>query len=255
MRAIWSGTISFGLVNIPVKLYVATESKDVAFTSLHSICGTPLKRPYWCTRCGREVPYNEIDKGYEYVKDRYVVLSEGDFEKLPIETSRRLEIINFAAASEIDPIYYETNYYLGPDGNDAKAFELFREVLSKKNKVAIAKITFRRKEHIAAIRPGENHLIMSTLFYAHEIRDPKLIAYPKPEISDMELELAEVLIERLSGSFEPEKYRERYREALLELIKAKIEGKEVKVILPEAKPTVDLMTALKASVEALKSKA
>ncbi|MEM2989946.1 MAG: Ku protein [Halobacteria archaeon] len=255
MRAIWSGTISFGLVNIPVKLYVATESKDVAFTSLHSICGTPLKRPYWCTRCGREVPYNEIDKGYEYVKDRYVVLSEGDFEKLPIETSRRLEIINFAAASEIDPIYYESSYYLGPDGADFKAFELLREVLRRKNKVAIAKVTFRRKEHIAVIRPGENHLIMSTLYYADEIRDPKLIAYPKPEVSDAEFELAEVLIEKLSGRFEPERYRERYREALLELIKAKIEGKEVKVILPETKPTLDLMAALRASVEALKTKA
>lgn len=255
MRAIWSGTISFGLVNIPVKLYVATESKDVAFTNLHSACDTPLKRPYFCPHCGKQVSYDEITKGYEYVKDRYVTLSDADFEKLPIETAKRLDIMSFVDDGEIDPIFYESSYYLGPDGNDVKAFELFRVVLSRKSRVAIARIVFRKKEHIAAIRAGESHLVMSTLFYASEIRNPAPIAYAKPEISDKEVELAEVLIEALSGRFEPEKYRDRYRGALLELIKAKVEGKEVKAITPEVKPTVDLMAALRASVEAFKEKA
>ncbi len=255
MRAIWSGTISFGLVNIPVKLYVATESKDVAFTSMHSTCGTPLKRPYFCPHDAKQVPYSEIVKGYEYVKGQYVILSEADLEKLPIETAKRLEIISFVSADEIDPIFYEGSYYMGPDGNDIKAFELFRAVLSRKNKFAMTKIVFRNKEHISAIRAGDGHLVMSTLFYASEIRDPGAIAYAKPEISSKEMELAEVLIEALSGRFEPEKYANRYREALLELIKAKIDGRKVKVVAPEVKPTVDLMAALRSSVESLKGKA
>lgn len=255
MRAIWSGAISFGLVNIPVRLYLATESKDIKFTSMHSSCGAPLKRPYFCPTDRKQVSYDEIAKGYEYVKGQYVVLSDADFEKIPIETAKRLDILSFVSAEEIDPVFFESSYYLGPDGNDVKAFELFRAVLSRKNRVAIARIAFRNKEHIAGIRPGKSHLVMSTLFYADEIRNPEPIAYPKPEISGKEIELAEVLIEALSGRFEPEKYRSRYRDALLELIKAKIDGKEVRTVMPEVKPTVDLMAALKASVETIKGKA
>ncbi len=251
-RALWSGAIAFGLVNIPVKLFAATESKDVSFTTLHASCMTPLKRPYVCPKDNVNVESKEMMKGYEFSKGQYVILKDEDFDKIPLEASKALEVTGFVDAEEVSPIYRERSYYLAPDEISVKPFELFRQALLRTGKVAIARAVLWKKEQLVAIRPEDGGVILTTLLYQDEVKAPPEIPATKPVvISEEEIDLALQLLKALTMDFDPSKFHDRYREALMEMITAKVEGKELPAVPKvEARPTQDLMAALKASLEA-----
>lgn len=253
-RAIWSGSIAFGLVNIPVKLFSATQRKDVSFRSLHSKCNTPLKRPFYCPTCEVQVPQSEISKGYEYTKGHFVVLTEEELQQVPLESSKTLEVQGFVDREEVDPLLYESSYYLGPTEGSVKPFELFRQALELTNKVAVAQAAIWGKEQAVTIRPRGRHLVLSTLYYADEVREPpELPAVEAVAISDAELDLAVNLIQALAVPFDIGRYKDHYREALMEVIKAKVEGRKVEVPAVGKRETPeDLMAALKASLESVK---
>ncbi len=252
MRTLWKGAISFGLVNIPVKVYAATERKDVKFNYLHGPCRTPIRYRKWCPSCRREVEGDDIVWGYEYEKGRYVILGEEDFERIPISTARTVNIIDFVKLEEIDPIYFDRTYFLEPADGASKAYALLRHAMQATNRIALAKVTLRSKESLAAVRIyQERVLVLETMFYPDEIRSAGELAgiEPAPPLHENEIKMAETLIGSLSDRFEPEKYTSGYREALLELIRQKIEGKEIaEVEQPETTRVVDLMEALRASI-------
>ncbi len=255
MRNIWKGAISFGLVHVPVKLYAATEQKDIRFNYLHGKCKTPIRYERLCPVCDTEVPMEEIVRGYEYEKGKYVILQDGDFENLPLETTRTVQIINFVNLTEIDPVYFDRSYYLAPGDGGQKAYELLKRAMHDANKVAVAKVAIRSKESLAALRVYKDAILMETMFYPDEIRDTRLmpeIDY-NVQIHENEIKMAASLVESLTETFEPRKYHNMYRRALTDLIEAKIAGEEI-----EAAPrvehgnVVDLMEALKASIRIAK---
>jgi DNA end-binding protein Ku len=250
-RAIWSGSIGFGMVSIPVKLFGATESKDISFHLLHATCGTRLKQLRWCPTHEQEVPWNETVRGYEYGKDQYVTLTDEDFEKLPLPSKHTIELTAFVKEDEIDPVYYEKSYHLAPEERAEKAYALLIRTLEKKGLTAIATITIRKKEQLCALRPKDGALMLETLFYPDEIRAQPEMDLAKVKITDRELDMAFALIDLLRKPFEPEEYKDQYREALTQVIDAKLEGREV-VESPEPKEAkvIDLADALRRSVEA-----
>jgi DNA end-binding protein Ku len=252
-RAIWSGSIGFGMVSIPVKLYGATESKDISFNLLHSTCGTRLKQVRWCPTDEQEVPWSETVRGYEYAKNQYVTLTDEDFEKLPLPSKHTIELSAFVKESEIDPVFYEKSYYLAPDERGEKPYALLIRTLEKKGLTAIATITIRKKEQLCALRPKDGALMLETLYYPDEIRSRPDMDLDKTKITERELEMAFTLIDLLRKPFEPEEYTDHYREALGKLIEAKLEGREV-VESPAAREAgvIDLADALRRSVEAAK---
>ena len=254
-RALWSGAIAFGLVNIPVKLYGATESKDLSFTTLHASCMTALRRPYVCPKDNVPVESKEMVKGYEFAKGQFVILTDADFEKIPMEASKALEVAGFVEPEEISPLLRERNYYLGPEEISLKPFELFRQALIRTGKVAIARAVLWKKEQLVAISPLDGGLALTTLMYQDEVKPPPEIPATKPVvISDAEIDLALQLIKTLAMEFDPGKFKDRYRDALMEMIQAKVDGKELPAVAKvESKPTQDLMAALKASLEAAKA--
>lgn len=257
-RSIWKGAISFGLVSIPVKLYTATESKDISFRQIHNDeCQSRIRQLRWCPVHEREVGYDEIVRGYEYTKDRYVILDDEDFESLPLPSKHTINLDAFVEGAEIDPIFYERSYYLEPDEAGAKPFALLMRALQEKGLVAVAKIAIRNKEQLCALRPQGGVLALETMFLADEIREaPTEVQWHDQSVSAPELKMAETLIEMLHRPFEPEAYRDDYREALQQLIEAKLEGVALQeVALGEPPKVVDLMAALRASVEAAKSTA
>jgi DNA end-binding protein Ku len=252
-RAIWSGSIGFGMVSIPVKLFGATESKDISFHLLHATCGTRLKQVRWCPTDEREVPWHETIRGYEYAKDQYVTLTDEDFEKLPLPSAHTIELSAFVKQEEIDPVFYEKSYHLAPDERGEKAYALLIRTLEKKGLTAIATITIRKKEQLCALRPKDGALMLATLYYPDEIRAQPAMDLSKTKITERELEMAFTLIELLRKPFDPTEYRDHYREALSQLIEAKLEGREV-VTSPAARESkvIDLADALRRSVEAAK---
>jgi DNA end-binding protein Ku len=251
-RAIWSGSISFGMVSIPVKLYGATESKDISFNLLHATCGTRLKQLRWCPTDEVEVPWSETVRGYEYAKDQYVTLTDQDFEQLPLPSRHTIDLSAFVKEAEIDPVYYEKSYYLAPDERAEKPYALLLQAMEKKGLTALATITIRKKEQLCAIRPKDGAIVLETLYYPDEVRRPE-VDIEGTKVSERELDMAFTLIELLRKPFEPEEYHDHYREALAQLIEAKLEGKQV-VKTPAARDTrvFDLADALKRSVEAAK---
>ncbi|MCY3601461.1 MAG: Ku protein [Chloroflexi bacterium] len=253
-RAIWKGVISFGMVSIPIRLFPATESKDIGFRQLRRDTNTRVRMLRWDPVEEKEVPYDEIVKGYEYAKDRYVVLDDEDLEKLPLPTKHTIELTAFVEESEIDPVHYEKSYYLSPEDAGLKPYSLLIRAMQAKGLIAIAKVAIRTKERLCALRARGDQLILETLYYPDEIRDPgESVAVD--EVSEEEMEMARALIEMLEEPFDPEKYKDQYREALMTIINAKLEGQEVAT--PEAavpQPAVDLMAALRASVEAAKAR-
>ena len=255
-RAIWSGSISFGMVTIPVKLYGATESKDISFNLLHATDGTRLKQIRWCPTDEVEVPWSETVRGYEYAKGQYVVLTDEDFEKLPLPSKHVIELSAFVEAQEIDPVFYERSYYLEPEDRAKKAYALLMRALEEKGLIAVATITIRKKEQLCALRPHSGVLVLETLYYADEVRARPDTEVSGTKVTDRELEMASTLIELLRKPFDPEEYHDHYREALEQLIEAKQEGREV-VTSPEAPETkvIDLADALRRSVEAAKKSA
>jgi DNA end-binding protein Ku len=250
-RAIWSGSISFGMVTIPVKLFGATESKDISFHLLHATCGTRLQQRRWCPTDEVDVPWSDTVRGYEYAKGQYVILTDDDFERLPLPSKHTIDLSAFVEEQEIDPIFYERSYYLEPDERSAKPYALLLKALAERKLSAVATITIRKKEQLCVLRPFKGTIMLETLYYPDEIRLDRGVDLSGVRISDRELDMAFTLIDILRRPFEPSEYRDHYREALAELIEAKLEGKEV-VTAPAARETrvYDLADALKRSVEA-----
>jgi DNA end-binding protein Ku len=260
-RAIWSGSISFGLLNVPVKLYSAVSKQTVRFRELREGDGSRVKHKRVAESDGKEVPYEKIVKGYEYAPDQYVVLSRDELSELEPQRSRAIEIQDFVDLDSIDPIYFEQPYYLGPDKGAERAYSLLVQALKESRKVAIARFVLRNKEHLAAIRPMEDVLTLTTMRFHDEVSSPKdldgeVFEEAKPKKPEKrELEMAKQLIDSLTSEFEPGQYRDEYREELLDLLERKAAGKEV-VSAPteEPKPTKapDLMAALEESLAAVK---
>lgn len=253
MRTLWKGAVSFGLVNIPIKMYVATEKKDIKFNYLHKVCMTPIQYQKYCPHCNTEIESNDIVRGYEYQKGNYVIINEEDLDRIPLETTKTIDILDFVSLDQVDPIYFDKSYYLEPSPGGEKAYTLLIEAMKATNKIAIAKVLIRSKQSLAALRAKDNILIMETIFYPDEIRSPASLAtgVGKEKLHENEIKMAVSLIENLSTDFEPAKYEDEYRKALWELIEAKIVGKEVISPAPTTQPdnVVDLMEALKASVK------
>lgn len=258
MRTIWKGAISFGLVSIPIKLFPATEQKDVKFRFLHKTCQAPLRYQRVCSACGQEVSQDDIVRGYEYETGRYVIIHEEDFEKVPDERTRTIDIVDFVSLEEIDPIYFDKTYYLAPGEVGEKAYALLRQAMGETGKIAVAKVVIRNKESLAVLRGYRDYLVMETIFYPDEIRDPAQLPGFNREIKphDNEMKMARELIENLATDFKPDKYTDEYRKKLLDMIRAKIEGEQIAIPEVAAKgKVVDLMEALKASVEVAKKAA
>lgn len=252
MRTLWKGAVSFGLVNIPIKMYVATENKDLKFNYLHEECMSPIKYRKFCPHCEREITPEEIVRGYEYQKGNYVIVKEEDLARIPLESTKTIDILDFVQLEQVDPIYFDKTYYLEPSAGGEKAYTLIIEAMKRTNKVAIAKVIIRSKQSLAALRVKDKTLIMETIFYPDEIRSPDSLSsgVDVGKLHDNELKMAVNLIENLSVDFDPGKYEDEYRKALWEMIEGKIVGREVsQVQAPEATNVVDLMEALRASVE------
>ena len=253
-RPIWKGAITFGMISIPVKLFGATESKDIAFNNLHKTCKSRLKQKRWCPVDDREVFQDELVKGYEYTKDQYVEITDEDLEALPVPSKHTIELTSFVKQAQIDPVYFERTYYLEPDQIGVKPYALLLKALKEKQVSAVAKIALRNRESLCVLRAGDHDLLMlETLYYPDEIRTADLAPTPEVAVSQPELAMALTLVEMLEEPFDPKKYRDEYRVALLDMIEAKRSGQEV-VPTPESPlpKTVDLMAALKASLEAAK---
>lgn len=258
MHTMWKGTISFGLVNIPVKMHAATENKDIKLRQLHKECQTPIKYERTCSNCDREVKNDEIVKAYEYAKDKFVMLDADDLEALKQEQAdKAVEIVDFVKLEEIDPIYFEKSYYLSPNEGGSKAYGLLHSALKDTSKIGIAKMMIRSKEQLAIIRVYQNALIVETIHFPDEVRQVTDVPNIPEESNTVkkELDTAKMLIEQLTTTFDPEKYNDDYRTALLELIEAKKNNEEV-VIGGENKPKPDnvtnLMDALEASLDKTK---
>jgi DNA end-binding protein Ku len=250
----WRGAISFGLVSIPIKVFPSTEEKTLRFNQLHDKDGGRIKYQRVCSVCGEEVSFDHIVKGYEYEKDHYVTLEDEDFDAVPVASSRAIDIQQFVDLSEIDPIYFKKSYYLVPDETGIKAYTLLREAMSGDGKVGIAKVSFRDKEHLAALRFKDEVFVLETMYWPDEIRAAEFEELEKDvRVRPQEVQMAQSLIENLTDEWNPEEFRDEYREALLGIVEKKVAGEEI-TVQPEAEPTkvVDLMEALKASVEAAK---
>jgi DNA end-binding protein Ku len=256
-RAMWKGAISFGLVSVPVGLYTATEEKTLRFNQLHDEDFGRIKMQRVCSKCGEMVDFEHIVKGYEYEKDKYVVMTDEDFDAVPVESSRAIDIVQFVDLADIDPIYYKKSYYLLPEESGLKAYTLLRRAMEEDGRVAIAKVAFREKEHLAALRFKDNVFVLETMYWPDEIRAADFdILDKRVQVRDNEVQMAKSLIDNLTEPFKPENFKDEYREALLEIVEKKVAGEEIEVV-PEPEPTkvVDLMEALKASVEQTKKKA
>lgn len=257
MHTMWKGSISFGLVNIPIKLHTATEDKDIKLRTLHKKCHSPVKYEKVCSVCEEELQPDDIVKAYEYTKGKYVVLEDEELESLRKENEEKaVEIMDFVKMEEIDPIYYNRSYYMSPNEGGGKAYSLLRKALKESQKVGLAKIIIRAKEQLAIVRVYENTLVMETIHFPDEVRSsadvPSVPAEDK--VTDKELDTAIMLIDQLTTEFNPEKYTDDYRTALLELIESKRTGQET-VTAKEKEPVTnvtDLMAALQASIDRTK---
>jgi DNA end-binding protein Ku len=256
-RSIWSGAISFGLVNVPVKLYSAVSKKSVRFHQLHESDGVRIQQKRFCPADGEEVPYDEIVKGYEISPDRYVVITPDELEALEPRKTKTIDIEDFVSLDEIDPLYYDHPYYLLPGQGAQKPYKLLVEAMNESGKVAIARVVIRTKEQLVAIRPVGDVLSMASMNFADEVVDPDSFdEAPGDDIETRkrEVEMAQQLIDSLTSEFDPSKYHDTYRERVLEMIEAKADGQEIAVqpAEEEAAPVPDLMAALEASLAAAK---
>jgi len=255
MRPIWNGMISFGLVNIPVGVFSATRSERLEFHLLHEKDLGRINNVRVCQVDGEEVAYEDLVKGYEYEKGEYVVLTDEDFEKAAAETSKSISITDFVDVEEIDPMFFETPYYLVPGKNADHAYVILRETLKQTQKAGIAKVAFREREHLAAVKPHGQALMLDIMHFPEEITPASELELPaeKSTIKDKELKLAEQLVESMTAKFDPKKYKDTYRERLEELIEKKLKGKPIRVRVPKRKATtnvVDMMALLQKSLKA-----
>lgn len=252
MRAIWKGALRFGLVNIPIHMYTASHDKEISFVMLHKKDLSPIRYARMCKAEEKEVPWNEVVKGYEYEKDNFVVMDEKDFEKVNLKKTKTIEIINFIDEDEIDTIYYVKPYFLEPDKNAEKAYSLLRDALKKSKKVGLAKYVLRNREHIAVIKIHENMLILNELRYQNELipaEDLKIPSAGKPTAK--ELDMAIQLINQLTVPFKPEEYEDTFTEEVKQIIKQKAKGKPIhpNAKAPKSSKVHDIMSLLQASLD------
>jgi DNA end-binding protein Ku len=251
-HSLGSGTISFGLVSIPVKLYTAASSGGVSFNLLHAKCGSRIKQQTFCPACNEVIERSALVKGYEFQKDQYVRFTDEELKALEGEASKVIDIEEFVPLGSVDPIYFEKTYYLGPDKGGEKPYRLLADAMAKSDKVALATFVMRGKESLVLVRPAQDGLMLHTMYFADEVRDFGEIEKGKSvKLREGELGLAERLIGELShDEFKPEQYRDQYRDRVLDLANSKVEGKEITAAEPEAQraQVIDLMDALKQSL-------
>jgi DNA end-binding protein Ku len=249
--SVWKGYLTFGLISIPIRLFSAARTERIGLNQLHSVCKTRIRMPLFCPHCERQVPRNEIVKGFEYEKDQYVLFSDEELDKIEPESARSMEILEFVKVDEIDPLYYDASYYVTPEDEGKKAYQLLLNAMESSGYAAIAKLTMHQREHIVVVRPRAQGLTLHTMFYTNEIRE--VAEYGRTDSSaqpkDAEKKLATQLIESLAAPFEPEKYKDQYQESMKNMIEAKRQGHEVaEVAHPKLAPVIDLMDALKKSI-------
>src|SRR5712692_1805069 len=253
-RSIWKGVITFGMVSIPVQLFPATQDKDISFHLLHKPDHSRIKFKRWCAAEDREVEQDELVKAFEVSKDQYVEITDEDLEQLPLPARHTIELSAFVNSAEIDPIYYEKSYYLEPEETGVEPYALLMKVLEKKGVTGVATVALRNKESLCALRPLDGTILLETLHYPDEIRERE-DSLPNVPVNERELAVASTLVDALAEPFDPSKYHDHYREALLELIKAKTEGRAVVVPESEAPGQVtNIMEALRASIEAARKR-
>lgn len=254
MRPIWKGHLTFGLVTIPVKLYTATESKDIRFRLLHKEDMTPIQNKRYCPAHESIVEWNDVVRAFEYAKGKYVPVTDEELDNVPLETAGTVSVSAFVELSEIDPIHYDRSYYLAPDEGGQKAFRLLHDTMDESRKIAIGKVVIREKEHLVAVRPYDGALVMSTLYYADEVRDIEDIPeFPvQAKVHPNEKKMALQLVEGLAAEFKPEEYKDEYRDALMKMITAKVDGAPIEISERKEEKVVDLMEALRRSLAATK---
>ncbi|MBV8539043.1 MAG: Ku protein [Pseudonocardiales bacterium] len=256
MRAIWKGALAFGMVSIPVRLYSATEDRDVSFHQVHEEDAGRVRYQRVCTVCGEEVPYADLAKGFELPSGETVMLTEEDFANLPLPTTKIVELAAFVPSDQVDPLALSRGYYLEPEPASRKPYELLRAALERTQRVGLAKIALRSKESLAVLRPRGGALALQTMVWPDEVRKAQFDVLDREvSVSDAELRMADTLIEAMASDFAPEAYQDGYREALLSVIEAKTTGRDVTARPEPSEPTpsMDLITALQASVEAAKA--
>ena len=256
-RTIWNGAITFGMVSIPIGVYPAISEKSVAFHQIHAKSGTRIVMQKYCPTCKRAVEPDEIERGYEYTKGHYIIVTDDELAKLPVPTKQTIEILSFIDSDEIDPIYYDTAYYAEPEKIGRKPYAVLLTALEAQKVVALAKVALRNKERLCVLRPSGRHLVINTLYYPDEVREATDLNESDMEVGERERKMSESLVEMLKDKFEPEQYHDTYREKLLALIEAKADGKQLKEVdEPErpSNPVIDLMDALKASLAAAKKR-
>ena len=261
MQTVWKGAISFGLLNVPVKMGSATQKESISFRQLHKECNTPINQKRFCSKCNREVAYEEIVKGFEYEPGKFVLVTNEELDALPIKSAKYIDIVDFIRIEEVDPVYFDKTYYLWPEKGGEKPYVILRDAMRETGRVAVAKVTMREKEHLCLIRLIGDALCVAMMFFADEIRDTAELGLTQLSqsvtVRPEEMRMAVQLVENLTAEFQPTKYHDAYREELLKLIRAKVEGREF--VEPEAveAPTgnvIDLMERLRQSVEATKAR-
>lgn len=255
-RSIWNGFLQFGMVAMPVKIFCATESKDISFNQLHKECNHKINQIKICRHCDKQdLSTADIVKGYEYSKNNFIVLEENDLEHLPVPSKKSIAVTSFIDSKDIDPVHYEKTYYLEPDKAGEKPFTLFSRCMEEKDKIALAKFTLRTKERLCCIRNSNGNILLTTLFYPDEVRISPSKPYAAVPISEQELNMANMLIDMMSKPFNQEEVKDSYRESLLSLIDKKVRGVEVIMSdTPETKTSPDLFAALAATMESIKAK-
>jgi DNA end-binding protein Ku len=255
MRAIWKGSISFGLVNVPIALYPATSHKDLSFRLLRKTDLSPINYKRVAEADGKEVPWDQIVKGYEYEKGKFVIVGEEDFRRADVEATQTIEVLEFVRLQEIDPVFFDKPYYLEPQKQGAKAYALLREALKRMDMVGIAKVVLKTRQHLASVKPEQKALVLELMHFAEELVSPSGLQIPQtPSIATKEMDMATQLIERLSNTWEPNKYTDDYQHALMELIQKKVEsggrtpaGKAASKRTPTK--VIDLVSVLQQSLE------
>src|ERR1700757_1571987 len=253
---VWKGHLTFGLVSFPVRLYSAARSESISFNQLHKHDNSRIKQVLYCQAEDKPIPRSEIVKGFEYEKDRYVVIEDEEVKKVAPATAKVMEILEFVKSEQVDPIYLETSYYMAPDEAGEKPYALLFDALKKTGRVGVAKIAMHNREHIVILRPGKNGVLLHTMYFSHEIRQVDEFRTDLSLVKEKELALATSLIEALAADFEPEKYKDSYRDNLLQMIESKKQGSVVMATPePHREKVVDIMEALKASLSAAKKPA
>ena len=249
--SVWKGFLTFGLLSIPIRLFSAARSERISLNQLHSVCNSRIKMPLFCPTCDRKVERNEIVKGYEYEDDQYLLFTEAELDSIEPDSGRTMEIQEFVKLEEVDPLYFESSYYVTPEEEGKKAYHLLLKALEQSGYAAIAKLTMHQREHVVIIRPRENGLTLHTMYYQSEIREVAEYGQNQNiELREAEKKLAVQLIENLAAEFDPKKYKDEYQEGMRALIAAKQEGKQVAgVVHIKRAPVVDLMAALTKSLE------